>query len=417
MNAETPNQALRILCVTPLFVPVANAEAFCGAKMVMALVAQGADVQVLCDSRYLEGPDTGRDSSAMWEPASALAAEMEPADRNTFDALTHAIQYRAYSRWADATVRRARELHAGKPFDLVYSRSLPMQGHVVGYWCSRALRVPWVANINDPWDTRQPPVKGERAPSPIRGLISAYWARKTLREADLVTFPCERLRHHTVAHVGTWRRPDVVPHVGTASAPEPPEGIFRLVHAGCLGVAYKRSARSVLSGLKDFLAAHPEARRITRFTFIGPKVAETETLVGSLGLQDVVESVGRVSYEESLRWIARASVCVLVEANIAEGIFLPSKLADYLMARKPVLALSPAIGTVADMVPDPGIARVGPEDRKAIAEALAVLYEDFRRDGLAGRKPSEPLVQTFDSAAVVRRFLAVLRKAGIGPTR
>jgi hypothetical protein len=44
---------------------------------------------------------------------------------------------------------------------------------------------------------------------------------------------------------------------------------------------------------------------------------------------------GRVSYEESLAYIAKVAVGLLNEADLEEGIFLPPKLCDYLAARSP----------------------------------------------------------------------------------
>lgn len=142
--------------------------------------------------------------------------------------------------------------------------------------------------------------------------------------------------------------------------------------------------------------------------FVGSAVSETQALTSKLGLLPSVQWVGRVNYEESLRHIGSASVCVLVEANIAEGIYLPSKLMDYLVARKPVLALSPAVGVVADMATRGGILRADPNDVAAIVHAIEVLYADFMAGTLGRRAPDEGIVSEFTAPTVATKFLRVV---------
>ena len=58
-----------------------------------------------------------------------------------------------------------------------------------------------------------------------------------------------------------------------------------------------------------------------------------------MGLERNIEIVGRVNYETSLDYIASASVCVLIESRVDEGIFFASKLADYLASASQCLPL------------------------------------------------------------------------------
>ena len=101
---------------------------------------------------------------------------------------------------------------------------------------------------------------------------------------------------------------------------------------------------------------------------------------------------------------------MLVEADIPEGIFLPSKLVDYISARKPVLALSPRVGEIADLVPGGGITRVDAGDAPGIRDAIRVLYEDFRKGTLALRSPSDAQVDQFRPELVAKRFLETVRE-------
>ena len=165
-----------------------------------------------------------------------------------------------------------------------------------------------------------------------------------------------------------------MPHIGAVSETARRANEFLIVHAGKLGLheLTGRSAAALLDGLQELFRMRPAARSRTRLLFVGPEDVETSRQVELRGLSGQVGCTGLVSYEESLRHIGEAALCVLVEADFREGVFLPSKLCDYIAARKPVLALSPEVGTVADLAAEGGIRRVGPKDSAAASSITTV---------------------------------------------
>jgi hypothetical protein len=181
-----------------------------------------------------------------------------------------------------------------------------------------------------------------------------------------------------------------------------------LVHAGKLGSSEitGRSARNLLLGLKAFIDTSAEAAARTKLILVGPKDQATETMIGELGLQENVETVGRVSYEESLGYIASASACVLIEAKMDESIFFPSKLADYIVCRMPVLALSPRVGIAADLANRGELILVDQDDPEAVRNALSALYSKFRSGTLSSMGPSDRLVTEWQGPSVAQEFLS-----------
>jgi hypothetical protein len=149
---------------------------------------------------------------------------------------------------------------------------------------------------------------------------------------------------------------------------------------------------------------------VTKLVLIGRRDPGSEERASQLALGSVFESTGIVSYEDSLREISRAVVCVLVEAGMKEGMYLPGKFTDYVIGRKPVLALSPAVGTISDMLPDPGVARVNGDDSAGVERAIGELYNDWRRGMIGTRRPSEGLVKTFEAKEVADRFLSLVER-------
>jgi hypothetical protein len=402
---------MRVLCISPSFVPSPDPEAFCGGKMVNALVEAGVDVTVLCAPLSPEHP---ADSSSCWKQLQALTRHVEtpPTWRGevgeVFSEVYYGLSYRnpGCGRHVKNYVRWARELHRVKRFDAVYSRSLPMMAHIAGYWCSRALGLPWIANINDPWDTHLYP---ETKPKPVtvcRAATSRYWLHRTLRYADLITYPSSRLHRFHEQLAGVRHKAAVISHIGYAVEPSNKATTeFQIVHAGRLRGLTGRSSVELLAGLAKFLRACPFARGATRVILVGREDPATRGWTKRFGLGGMVQCVGRVPYEESLKYIASASVCVLVEGKMTNGIYFPSKLADYVVARKPVLSLSPACGVIAEMARGGGIRRVDPDDEEAIASALDAFYRMYLEGRLREDSPPDTLVREVSPTVVVEKFL------------
>lgn len=413
---------IRILCISPTIAPQADAEAFCGAKMVKALIDFGADVTVITSSNFNK-PALKLDSSSLWQFTRSIVTDIPlPLEKERIRSMSTALRYQSFfARWLDNVVQLAKKLHRRREFDLVYSRSWPMAAHAAGYWCSRALCLPWVANANDPWDRCFWPGLQRRQGTSLDRISGSFWLQRTFRHAQLLMFPSGRLANFHFNLAGTHPATAIIPHVGCSQKNEGrgkdaagERSIFNLVHAGKLGTCEisGRSARGLFAGLARFLDTTPEARPVVRLLLVGPEDTQTRALAGEFGLGEQVAFVGPVSYEQSLNYISEASVCVLVEADIDEGIFLPSKFVDYITARKPVLALSPSSGVVADQAGRGGIVRVDPSDFLPIANALGDLYNDFRCGTLHFRCPPEDLVNEFTPETVTRKFFSSIAQSG-----
>jgi hypothetical protein len=171
-----------------------------------------------------------------------------------------------------------------------------------------------------------------------------------------------------------------------------------------------RSCNNLLRALAAFVTECPEARTSTQLTFVGPDDPDVARLAAELGIHSLVHSVGRVSYERSLNYIGRASAGVLIEADIKNGIYLPSKLCDYICAGVPVLALSPDDGTVADLSSNSGMLVVPPNNVPRICQSLVLLFRAYSKRALDSFAPSRGLVRMFSAPALADQFVSLVHK-------
>jgi glycosyltransferase involved in cell wall biosynthesis len=213
---------------------------------------------------------------------------------------------------------------------------------------------------------------------------------------------------------------EIIPHIGyrPRGPCHDPNGEFRLVHAGPLGASEVtgRSPRALLFGLKAFVTSTPDAAARAKLVFVGPEDKDTQALVCELGLQKNVKFVGRVNYEVSLDQIFSASACLLIEANMDQGIFFPSKLADYIVCGKPILSLSPRSGTVADLASRGELMRVD-HDPEDVRKAIAMLYSEFKSGTLSSRNPSDQLQTELQARSVAKKFLTAYQSLTCKPRK
>ena len=231
MRTDLDRRSPRILCIAPLFAPTADSEAFCATKMVGALLNCGASVTVLSSSNIR--PNMPRDHSRIWDRALDVNVDIPvPLKPNLLDSIVAASQFQTpmFARWVGTVVHTAVLLHKTNNFDLVYSRSLPMIAHVAGFWCAKKLGLPWIANINDPWELNFFPGAAYPKPSAVATRAYMFWLRRTLLNADLIAYPCTGLHDFHKKLAKLEHTAEIIPHIGSRSEPlsHKPNGQFRL---------------------------------------------------------------------------------------------------------------------------------------------------------------------------------------------
>lgn len=150
-------------------------------------------------------------------------------------------------------------------------------------------------------------------------------------------------------------------------------GVFRFMHVGML-YKFKRTSEPFMLGAQRLLEKHPELKGRFTMEFYGANDRYIQA-AADYGLEGIASFKGTVSYLESLAVMTQADCLLLRDADFSDqGLrdtpFYPGKLADYLGAKKPVLAVTMANGCVPDMLVRLGGASLTEEDIDGIADAM-----------------------------------------------
>jgi len=352
-----PSDIPRLLMIAQACYPPQAPEAAVNAKLVLAMRAAGWEVDVI--SRSNSGEVYPPSQSDPWAPVAqvthSLYAEVSRSLPNTLRKIRGALRTGHVTHglvWVDAAISLGMKLCRERHYDCILSRSSPYFGHLPALVIKRRTGLPWIANWNDPDPIEKyPPPYGQGPDARISPLTTRYF-NAVSASADWHTFPSERLRRYCAGYLGNGvgEKSSVIPHVAIQRVGALPDrsAIMHFCHAGT--VTAPRDPKPLLMGIKHFIDQHPDAAREVAFKFIGTVPKDMGEFSAKLGISQIVQILGTLGYEETQRTLESEDVFVIVEAPMAEGIFLPSKFVDAIQLGKPIFAVSPREGTLADVL-------------------------------------------------------------------
>ncbi|WP_337996668.1 glycosyltransferase [Oleispirillum naphthae] len=319
-------------------------------------------------------------------------------------------------RRAGVAVRR--ELKAGR-YDAFVSFAQPWNDHVVGLGIKRRFPdLPWLAHFSDPWvDSPYAQFADD-----MRRKAAEKAERAIIAAADAVAF----INRHTADLVmrkypEAWRsKVHLVPHatepdlLSLLPAPSPRGDAMRVVHTG--NFYGRRGPEAVLTAVAE-LASDPQVRGALRVEFVGNAEERHLRMAGEMGVGEMVAFCGKAGYLESLDRARNADLLLLMDAPAAVNVFLPSKIVDYIMLRRPILGITPAEGASAEALRGLGCAIVAPDDPAAIAAALRAGFARWRAGEEAFPLPDAAAAEAFHIERTTRQFEDTLRQAMDGRRR
>lgn len=388
-----------------------TSEGLCTARLVQALIESGHEVRCLTTepaSGVTSAPDgdavvrVSAAGSRLWERMDKIVDPSRAATTvgrrlRSLAGVAVAVGMGASpaSRSEVVAWRRAIRRHR-RTFapDVVIARGggLGFEPHLA--LATRRHPGPWIAHYHDPYPlSAYPPSYAHHTP-----LLSAReerGSRQILQRASLVTFPSRQLADWTERSSGVdlGGRRSVLANIGGHINDEQADTAvidrlcgdrpFLLVHTGTL--LRQRSPLPLLRAFRRLLADGDEQATQSRLVLLGSVDRSHRADAEFLALRDELASGGNLGVDDARTGHAtafglacRATATVLIEADDPESPFFPAKLADYLMADRPILALSPPRSVARDLLGVNHPLWCPPGDEDAILTALRTLWTAWR---------------------------------------
>lgn len=288
--------------------------------------------------------------------------------------------------------------------ECIVSFGVPMSDHLLAMKLKEKHGIPWVAHFSDPWSDN--PFKKHHI---ISKFINRKLEERVVRVADEVIFTSEETKKLVMSKYPDLSKGVVLGHSYDETL-YPKENFSQsgektvIKHIGSL-YGY-RSPKPLFKALRSLHLEEPKLLENVCFEFIGYVAPRMKSNADLKALPDgLVQFTGGVDYSQSLQQMSSSDALLIIDAPAKESVFLPSKLIDYVGARRPILAITPK-GTSQKLVNKMGFCAADPEDELAIKGMLTSFLKqrgeytkplhDGTFDAVYGAFSKESILAKFD---------------------
>ena len=390
---------LRPLCLSFWIPPVVRPQAILIGKMLPEWIAQGMAPAVIA---YKTSSPWDIDVPVSYIPPKPLRRVTRRLPR-----LCRLLD----KRYIEKLYRLAGSVVNDYHPNVIFSFANPQESNLLGAMLHERLAIPFVSHFSDPFYDN--PYKSL---SPPQADAMLEMERYIIEQSDRIIFVNSRLLDLVMRKYPPEFHPRavVVPHCFQEAAYPPPRqgksDVFVLNH---IGVFYQqRNPEMLFRAAGRAMETHPQLRDKLEIRMVGAVNDYTDyssqeicAMVKTYGLDAIVKLLSPVSYEESLQEMVDSDALVVIDANIPESPFLPSKLIDYLGSGREVIAITPPGSPTEDVVRGLGGKVFGYDQ----IEHLVTWFVDR----VSGRRPDthdETYASQFDVRQTTKQFASTFRQ-------
>lgn len=389
------NTRKKILIIAPSSLPICGAECIVNAKLLKALSEDGRFEIDLISKDKISYTYPKEDNYESWGIHLSQLKLVRVDNRiNLTTILQHIKTFFKFgtapkgSHWALAALAVAEKMIKEKEYDYVLTKSSPSL--LVGAYLKKKYGLKWIASWNDPFPLIKYPAPYGKGWDARPSFFDRQMIKIMSRYPDVHIFPSDRLRDHMLKYLNVNIEDTIIiPHTAIKgrSLNRQSSTVLKLFHPGNL--ASPRDPSTFLHALKFFIDENPLAK--INFTILGKVDPLTKQIINSLQLDDYVNVFPPVSYYKSLDEQSNYDVSVIIEAACEEGVFLPTKVSDFVEVEMPVFTVSPNSGVLHDLYDRniiPYFADV--KSINSIKATITKIYNDYLKGKIVNtRMPEE----------------------------
>ncbi|OQW92461.1 MAG: hypothetical protein BWK78_01665 [Thiotrichaceae bacterium IS1] len=245
-----------------------------------------------------------------------------------------------WSTWVRKTLAIALKIVKEHQPDIILTSSTPFVSHLVGLHLKHKTHIPWIASFSDPWPPQILPSPYNVHTIPMVRNLQMRSLRQVLTSCDAVLMPNQQAIKlvETKSHVSIRSKSWSIPHIGSKIITDSgnKEEAGWLAHIGDL--SRERVCQPLLEAVRTSVLNKVEGFR--GLLLVGNVCSEFRELVRQLNMESYVKIHGRVSSEDAMNIAAQSTALLVIEANMPQSPFLPSKFADYACTGRPIIAVT-----------------------------------------------------------------------------
>ena len=397
----------KLLFIAPSSIPTFGAEAIVNKKLLTALAKSDKfEIDLVSQNiPYNHYPSEGNDIKlkSIHIIDNDLTLNLRTIWEHILAFFKFGITFKT-AHWAVRALPIVDKLVQENNYDYVVTKDAP--SFVIGAYLKKKYGIKWVATWNDPYPVVKYPMPYGRGFN-AKGNIFDKMCISVMQNADVHIFPSERIKNYMLKYLNkvSENKTIIIPHVvlNTIVNDKYNYSTFKILHSGTL--QRPRNPQTFLKALNKFKVDYPDSK--IEVDILGILEAEDIKLINDLNMQDYVRFIPAVSYKQSLEILSYYHVALIIEANCEEGIFLPTKVTDFMQYKKSIFAISPKVGVLNDLYRKEAISYFADvNDTIAIYEELKRVYADFSSKKISDVKSD--VLYSFSEEVIVDQYYNLL---------
>jgi Glycosyltransferase Family 4 len=241
--------------------------------------------------------------------------------------------------------------------DVIYSRSYPMSSTLAALELKKKWNVPWILHLSDPWAVA---TENSQSPAVLTGSAKKWNRRKeqeSLALADKICLTSHKtielyedeyplLRHKFVYMPNVFDDDKVVPNPFVFND--------KLTFTYTGGFAAFRSPVPLLEAIKLFWEkTQMKIGSQVQILFTGEMARSNHKIFSNYSNIPIIKHLGVIPHNQVMILQSQADVLINVDSNILEprqAVYFPSKLLDYIIAQRRIVAITNHYSTTYDVV-------------------------------------------------------------------
>lgn len=307
--------------------------------------------------------------------------------------------------WIKPSARYLIDYLKQNPVDAIISSGPPHSMHLIALQLKKKLNIPWIADFRDPWTNID--YYPELLLTPMADRKHHRLEKKVVTTADCVVTVGSKMTEEFSA-MGAKRVETITNGFDTADYDNTPVELdkdFTIAHFGTINKA--RNPVVLWKALTQMLKTNTDFDKYLKLKFIGRMDASVMTSLQETGLIKYLDKTEFIPHNEVVTKERQSQLLLLLINNTpnAEGI-LTGKFFEYLAAKRPIVAIGPTKGDVANILHDSKAGEIaGFSDEQMLIEILTRYFNQFKAGKL---NVSTENINTYSRYELTRKLTGIL---------
>jgi len=282
--------------------------------------------------------------------------------------------------WVKPSTDYLKKYLKSNKIDVVITTGPPHSMHLIGLNLKKELNIKWLVDFRDPWTEID---YFQQLPLTKKAIEKHHSLEKeVLKNADAVLVVGKTMQENFSgfnSHVITVTNgfDEVLTNENIAL-----DSKFTVTHIGLMNA--DRNPRMLWEVLSEIVSEKEEFSRDFELKLIGKADASVIEDISKYKLSKNVQVIDYVTHDKVVEFQKKSQVLLLIVNNVpsAKGI-ITGKIFEYLMAQRPILAIAPIDGDLAEIIKETNSGLVvNFQDKNTLKIAILDLYLKFKQGNL-----------------------------------